>query len=113
MDLLVRGLVKLRVRCSGPLQVALPVKPDWHPAETTTLLAAPPARLPWAPAQLADLSALSSSGGYALLTGELPESAALALLEPMKPHPIRGLSPYVSPGVPHAWPLRGNLPPKA
>ena len=54
-------------------------QPDWHPAEATTLLAAPPARLPWALAQLADLSALRSSGGYALLTGESTGSAALAL----------------------------------
>ena len=43
---LVHGLVKWRMRCSSPLQVALPVEPDWHPAEATTLLAAPPARLP-------------------------------------------------------------------
>ena len=93
--------------------MALPVEPDWHPAEATTLVAAPPARLPWALAQLADLSALRSSGGYALLTGESPGSAALALLEPTQPHPIRGLWLYVSPRVPHTWPLRGDLPPTA
>ena len=87
MALLVRGLVKWRVRCSGPLQVALPVEPDWHPAEATTLVAAPPARLPWTLAQLADLSALRSSGGYALLTGESPGSAALARAYAATPDP--------------------------
>ena len=76
-------------------------------------MAALPARLPWALAQLADLSALRSSGGYALLTGESPGSAALALLDPRQPHPIRGLWLYVSPRVPHTWPLRGDLPPTA
>ena len=93
--------------------MALPAEPDWHPAEATTLLAAPPTRLPWVQAQLAELTALRSSGGYALLTGEPPGSAALVLFEPMQPHPIRDLWLYVSPGVPHAWPLRGELPPTA
>ena len=91
--------------------MALPIEPDWHPAETTTLVAAPPARLPWVQAQLAELTALRSSGGYDLLTGESPGSAALALFEPMQQHPIRGPWLYVSPGVLHAWPLRGELPP--
>ena len=110
---LVHGFVKWRVRCSGPLQVALPVEPDRHPEEATTVLAAPRTRLPWLQAQLAELTALRSPGGYALLTREPPGSAALVLFELMQPHPIRNLWLYVSPGEPHASPLRAELPPTA
>ena len=97
----VRGLVKWRVRYSGPTLLALLVEPGStgrHPAEATTLLAVPPTHVPWIQPSLAELRALRSSGGYALLTGEPPGSAALILLEPMQPHLIQDLWLYVSPG---------------
>ena len=47
------------------------------------MLGAPPARLPWIQARLAELTVMLSYGGYALLMGEPPGSAAVVPFEPM------------------------------